>query len=65
MNMNEELKENYKRDYLSEKIIIEFEKKEELNNLFLESLDRKSAKIELEIPKKVYESQFQNDILPF
>jgi hypothetical protein len=65
MNMDEELKENYKRDYLSEKIIIEFEKKEELNNLFLESLDRKSAKIELEIPKKVYESQFQNDILPF
>lgn len=65
MNINEEITENYKREYLSEKIIIEFEKREELNSLFLESLNRKSAKIELETPKKVYESQFQNDTLPF
>jgi hypothetical protein len=62
---NKEPVENYKRDFYSEKLIIEYEKKEildEINN----DLKRKPAIIEVtQLPKKRYENKFQSDTLPF
>lgn len=63
--INEEPIENYRRDFYSEKLIIEYEKNEELDEIN-NNLKRKSAIIEVvQLPKKKYENKFQSNTLPF